>query len=333
MSVRSVAVHPENPRILLRGGGAVENGELRSGLWRSEDAGRTWILVSEDIDFDGTGPAAIFGETICFDQHDPNVVVAAGESSGLYASTDAGKTWSYHSLKGERISALSFYWKFSKHLFIGTCPDSALTGMGLPDPRGNAEPRMGKFIRADWRPENLRILQKHERPDWGVTVFAQDRMAEGPGVSPIFVGTTQGLFYTFNYHRLYQLRVWDPADRFLTAFTEMPRDQGKGRSEYLFAPFQLPGDPGSGRYIYKGFTGFFWNPTWLAHQNPGGVKHLPGTDSGIFLRDGVRDLVYIGKVNEMADKPDAFLTATAQGVFKTTDNGRSYRQVWKTSGN
>jgi hypothetical protein len=34
---------------------------------------------------------------------DPNIVVAGGETSGLYYSSDKGETWKYGSLKGERI--------------------------------------------------------------------------------------------------------------------------------------------------------------------------------------------------------------------------------------
>jgi hypothetical protein len=308
----------------------MEGGKLRSGLWRSADGGRSWKRVSAAIDFDGTGPTSLMGETIAFDQNHPDHAIAAGETSGIYFSTDAGETWTYQMMNGERISAVYLHrkWPNSPFLHIGTCPESALAAIGLPKPHGEAEPHLGKFIRGYWSPERFQVVQNLERPAWGVTTFAEDHMAEGPGNSPVFVGSTTGFYYTFNFATLYQLRAWDPAERLMTAFAEMPRNQGKGRSEYLFAPFALPGEPEDGRFIYKGYTGYFWNPSWLAHQNPQGVKAMSGADALRFLRDGVRDCEYVGALEAMPERPDAFVIATSQGIFKTTDNGTSYRQVW-----
>ena len=45
---------------------------LRSGLWRSADGGGSWRLVTRDIDFDGHGPATLFGEVISFCPENPS---------------------------------------------------------------------------------------------------------------------------------------------------------------------------------------------------------------------------------------------------------------------
>ncbi|MDE0874778.1 MAG: PA14 domain-containing protein, partial [Acidimicrobiales bacterium] len=76
MAVRSVAVHPKNSSIVLRAGGSVVGGELKSGLWRSKDGGQSWKLVTSEIDFDGRGPTTLFGEVMLFCPQDPNLVVA-----------------------------------------------------------------------------------------------------------------------------------------------------------------------------------------------------------------------------------------------------------------
>ena len=42
LMVRSVAVHPKDPSIVLRGGGYLKDGKLVSGLWKSVDGGKSW---------------------------------------------------------------------------------------------------------------------------------------------------------------------------------------------------------------------------------------------------------------------------------------------------
>jgi len=64
--VRSVAVHPTKPNIVLLGGGHATAGKTQSGLWRSEDSGKTWLQVSTEIDFRGDTPSALCGESAAF---------------------------------------------------------------------------------------------------------------------------------------------------------------------------------------------------------------------------------------------------------------------------
>lgn len=136
MAVRSVAVHPENSSIVLRAGGSVVGGVLKSGLWRSKDAGRSWKLVTREIDFDGRGPTTIFGEVVLFSPIDPNFVVAGGETKGLFVSGDAGETWKYSGLKGERITCMAFPPERHRYypLAVGTFDDKEFETLGLGKP-------------------------------------------------------------------------------------------------------------------------------------------------------------------------------------------------------
>jgi len=74
LTVRSVAVDPEDSAIVLRGCGKVVNGQQQSGLWRSNDGGDSWKLVTRKIDFNGQGPTSMFGEVIQFFPLDPQLL-------------------------------------------------------------------------------------------------------------------------------------------------------------------------------------------------------------------------------------------------------------------
>ena len=101
-SIGYVAIDPKNPSIVWVGTG--ENNNQRSvsygdGVYKSEDAGRTWRNVglrkSEHI------------ARIAIDPRDSNVVYVAapgplwkgGGERGLYKTTDGGKTWSASLIK------------------------------------------------------------------------------------------------------------------------------------------------------------------------------------------------------------------------------------------
>ncbi len=139
MSVRSVAIHPENPDIMLRATGRGASGRL----WRTTDAGKTWSLLPLDANFDGTGPSALCGEVLAFDLRDPRVVYAGSESRGFFKSTDAGETWARLGVAGERITSV-VVWPWEKHypapakglthLCVTTCADRwmPLLGRGKP---------------------------------------------------------------------------------------------------------------------------------------------------------------------------------------------------------
>jgi hypothetical protein len=102
LAVRSVAIYPENPLIMLRACGRGPNGSL----WKTTDGGRTWTKLDFKGDFDGAGPSALCGEVIAFDLRTPETIYAGCESVGFFKSTDGGATWNRLGLAGERITAV-----------------------------------------------------------------------------------------------------------------------------------------------------------------------------------------------------------------------------------
>lgn len=122
--VRSIAVMPSEPSVLLAGIGYGSN----TGLWRSTDSGSTWSKVSDAIDFDGQSKDVLYGETISFDPHNPGNVAAAGKASGLYISNDKGMTWNYAGLKGEHITVVAFSPYYKNLLIVATAGTKTTPG-------------------------------------------------------------------------------------------------------------------------------------------------------------------------------------------------------------
>ncbi len=96
-SIGAVVVSPSNPNVVYVGtgdvsnvGGAVNEG---NGVYRSDDAGLTWIHIGLDQTEHIGG--------LWIDPHNPNVVLAAAlgktftpsSERGVFKTTDGGKTW------------------------------------------------------------------------------------------------------------------------------------------------------------------------------------------------------------------------------------------------
>ncbi len=98
----AVAGHPSQPNTFYMG-------SVGGGLWKTEDAGRTWFPIADDP---RTGiPVGSIG-AVAVAPSDPNVIyVGTGEPDiraqhsygvGVFKSTDAGKTWTHVGLEGTR---------------------------------------------------------------------------------------------------------------------------------------------------------------------------------------------------------------------------------------
>lgn len=139
LPVRSVAIHPSNPLVMLRAGGSGRGGSL----WRTMDGGLSWTALPFPGDFDGTGPSALCGEVLAYDLRDPRVVYAGCESAGFFKSTDAGDSWRRIGLAGERVTAVTVWaWeqyypavaKGKTQLCVTTCPDQWMSFLGRGQP-------------------------------------------------------------------------------------------------------------------------------------------------------------------------------------------------------
>lgn len=140
LAVRSVVIHPTDPRVMMRAGGTGATGRL----WKTVDGGETWKQLKLDADFDGAGPSALCGEVLAFDLKSPEKLYVGCESKGFCKSTDGGASWKHLGLAGERITAVNV-WSWEKYypaeakgksrLCITTCPDQWMTVLGRGAPR------------------------------------------------------------------------------------------------------------------------------------------------------------------------------------------------------
>ncbi len=72
------------------------------GLWRSDDGGRSWTLISHQVRFSGFGSYRQWGNVLKLDQRDASIW-AGTAWDGLMRSADGGKTWQRLGLAGKFI--------------------------------------------------------------------------------------------------------------------------------------------------------------------------------------------------------------------------------------
>ena len=193
LAVRSVAIHPEDPSIMLRACGRGAGGHL----WKTTDGGKTWTKLALEGDFDGTGPSALCGEVVAFDLRTPQTVYAGCESKGFFKSTDSGATWKLLGLAGERITAVAV-WPWEKfypslaqgatQLCVTTCPDRWMTYLGRGNPSVATTATLARNYVSNGNVESLTVLD--ERDDTGFHNVAWDKSLQS--TREISFATTHG---------------------------------------------------------------------------------------------------------------------------------------------
>jgi len=324
MAVRSVAVHYEDPHIVLRGGGAVVDGHLKSGLWKSSNGARTWKPVSDRIDFDGSSPTALLGEVIVFSRTRPNLVAAAGESSGFYISRDAGDTWEYAKLKGERITALYFSRdprKNLNNLLAGTLADSEFEtlGLGRPNVKGKNTGSVFAMTISDTgvRGGDRAMLSA---PDFGIT-----NVTFGTYFTFYNIATTRGVYHRWPHGTEFlQKRHYMPTDTLNVAFghrrfitTRRNGDKKLNIVGYT-APFSSPG----ANQVYRVSPRL--PPPWKALNEEG--SRLEGAPNGAYISSGLTC------IHPDDDDARILFLCNVNGIFKSTDEGKTFSLVFESRG-
>jgi photosystem II stability/assembly factor-like uncharacterized protein len=126
--VESICLSPHDPDIVFRCSGDAREYHTFGIIHKSRDGGKTWKVVSEEVDYYGNGPDRMYGETIAVSPHDSQIVVAGGYSAGIYRSDDLGETWNFCGLKGERIGVIAWHPYKENILYAGTISDLGLFG-------------------------------------------------------------------------------------------------------------------------------------------------------------------------------------------------------------
>lgn len=316
LAVRSVAVHPEDSSIVLRGGGGLVDGVLKSGLWRSVDGGKTWKLITREIDFDGRGPTTIFGETILFSHLKPHLVLAGGETTGLFISRNAGETWDNIKqkdkvkLKGERITCIACSPVLDKRnkssvFMVGTFADSDFEALGLGKPVSPVDTEGGAYwITVDAQDQGVKVEKR--LGGLGVANVAFDQVENF-----LNFATTRGIYYTWVHCEAFSQRLHDaPTDELFTALGTRQFDLWS-KSTYA-APFS--GNGPSPVYLTQNRS-----RKWSVMSSTAEIKG----HNKLQLNAGVSCV--------WPDKDDAttLFLCNRDGIFKTTDNGETYRLVYE----
>lgn len=181
LAVRSVAIHPNDPLIMLRACGRGADGRL----WKTTDGGESWVRLDFNGDFDGVGPSALCGEVVAFDLKTPQTVYVGCESKGFFRSSDGGSTWARLGLEGERITAVTV-WPWERYypavargrteLCVTTCPDRWLTCLGRGTPVVTTP---ATVARSYVSPDSVRsLVVLDERADTGFFNVAFDKATQ-----------------------------------------------------------------------------------------------------------------------------------------------------------
>lgn len=277
LAVRSVAIHPGNPDILLRASGRPGSGSL----WKSTNGGDSWTRLELDCDFDGSGPSALCGEVIAFDLKNPEILYVGGESKGFFKSPDGGATWTRLGLSGERITAVTVWpWEShypapaqgKTHLCVTTCPDRWMSFLGRGEPGVTTSNKVSRgYVSTDGVQS---LVLADERGDTGFYNVAFDKALQSVG--EMRYGTTHG--YQSQVFSGWHMALYPPAKnlewmRPMTAVGAVAvGDRKFGR---FIAQALDPLDPS--RLSFSELWAFEWS--WLTPKGPaptGGLIAVAG---------------------------------------------------------
>ncbi len=200
-SVRSVAINPLNPDIMLRAAGQLDtSGKFVGGLYLTKDAGKTWQKLNFDGDFDGIGPSALCGEVIAYVPKSPGSIIVGCETKGLYRSEDGGKSWKRIVPGNQRFTAVKADpWHFRSngwvYMHAVTCPDKFMSLLGRGNSRFSTTQKDAHDYYSDNSGKSFR-LQSH-RDDLGYLNFTFDNRSH----NMFAYATTCGILHTFNNGR------------------------------------------------------------------------------------------------------------------------------------
>ena len=309
-SVRSVAIHPRDPRIMLRAAGhAGQNGVFEGGLALTRDGGQTWEMLNFPGDFDGEGPSALCGEVVAFDPVHPEILFAGCETRGFFRSEDSGKTWKLIGAAGERITAVTVNrWvrgtSNQAYLHVVTCPDAWMPLLGRGRPALSATVTVSRDYVS--REGGLQLNKICERTDLGYLNVAFDK---GAYPEELPYATTHGIIKAMSDgERTFLFPIAKNLDCFrpVTALACSGIDDGYGRS--LTQPLN-PAKPG--RFSRSDNWAFNWDWRTFGGDRPA---------SGL-----------ISACGEFQHGKEWWLLAT-DGLYRSDDGGATLKKALDEKG-
>ena len=226
---------------------------VNGGVWKTTDAGRTWVPTFDDQPSGSIGSIAVAPS-------DPNVVYAgSGEGlhrpdlstgDGVYKSTDAGKTWTRLGLRdAQQIPRIDVDPRSADRVFVAA----------LGHPYGPNEER-GIFRSTDGGRTFQKVLYKDENtggndvdidpsnPDTVYATMWEER--QGPWENAVWAGTGGGIFKSTDGGT-----TWKPLTNGLPAVVQANLAICYSNPKRLYAAVAYANEPGSS--ANRGSTGIF----------------------------------------------------------------------------
>jgi photosystem II stability/assembly factor-like uncharacterized protein len=294
-------------------------GAVNGGVWKTDDAGRTWRPIFDDQPTGSIGAIAVA-------ESDPNVVyVGSGEGmprpdlstgDGLYKSTDAGRTWTHLGLRdGQQIPRI---------VVDPTNPDRLFVAV-LGHPYGPNTER-GVFRSVDGGRTFDKVLYHDENtgaidlaldptdPDTVYAVLWEQR--QGPWENATWTGPGSGLFKSTDGGT-----TWRPLTDGLPTFAD-----GLGRTGITVAPsdprrLYAAVDAGRNGGIFRSDDA---GETWRRSNADPRVVARPADAADIRVHPADPDTVYVPTIVAWKST-DGGATFTA---WRGAPGGDDYQRMW-----
>ncbi len=294
-------------------------GVVNGGVWKTDDAGRTWTPIFDDQPTGSIGAIAVAPS-------DPRIIyVGSGEGmprpdlstgDGLYKSTDAGHTWTHLGLRdGQQIPQIVVDPRNPDRLWVAV----------LGHPYGPSEER-GIFRSLDGGRTFEKVLYRDENtggidlaidpsnPDIVYAVLWEQR--QGPWENAVWTGPGSGLFKSEDGGT-----TWRPLTRGLPTF-----DEGLGRIGVTVAPsdprrLYAAVDAGANGGIFRSDDG---GETWRRTNTDRRVVARPNDAADIRVHPTDPDTVFVPTIVTWKST-DGGATFTA---WRGAPGGDDYQKIW-----
>jgi len=332
-----IAVHPQQSNIILasswqfrRKAYAFSSGGLGSGLFKSEDAGKTWRKLTNGL------PEGLLGRiVIAMNPSLPSQILAIVEAKnpGLYISNDLGETWKKLSVT-ENITARPFYFSTLVH-----------------------DPKDPKRV---YRPSFAFDYSDDGGYSWssnisGGVVPHSDHHAlwvNPQQTDQLFLGTDGGVYVSYNRGNSWQFLNNLPVGQFYHVSVDQQKDYrvfgGLQDNNSWVAPASQPGGVSAADWKVIGGGDGFWvqaspfNPNIMFSESQGGEMNRVDLATG--LTTGIRPKKQAGEAEHRWNwntpiviapsatktpqgKSNYNLYTGAQYLFRSRDEGRSWERI------
>jgi photosystem II stability/assembly factor-like uncharacterized protein len=143
-NIESFAMSIQHPDVLFRASGEGRDHRMVGSIHKTIDGGKTWKLVTNGPDFFGNGDTRFYGEKIAIDPFDPDFIVAASNTRGIWISNDEGDTWNCTGLQGEPFGCIAFDPYIKNHLYAATLDSLPFSTYLYPD-GSYKRPKIGRL--------------------------------------------------------------------------------------------------------------------------------------------------------------------------------------------